>query len=91
MMQDLQTSPPLNVATILEIKLPNKSELNAIIKALMPDNVNFPSGLSMKMHIKNDNILLFEFFSNCEIEKLISTMDEILNHISIARKVIAHA
>jgi hypothetical protein len=90
-MQDLPTSPSLNVATILEIMLSNKSELNAIIKALMPDNVNFPSGLSMKMHIKNDNILLFEFFCNCEIEKLISTMDEILNHISIARKVIAHA
>jgi hypothetical protein len=91
MMQDLQTSPSLNIVTILEINLPNKSELNAIIKALMPDNVNFPSGLSMKMRIKDDNILFFEFFCNCEIEKLTSTIDEILNHISIARKVISHA
>ena len=38
---------PLKITTIIEIKFQKKSEMNAIMKALIPDNVNFPKGLSM--------------------------------------------
>ena len=41
------------------------------MKALIPDNINFPKGLSMKI------------FSH--------TIDEVLEHISIAKKVIDDA
>ena len=65
--------------------------MNAVMKALIPDNVNFPKGLSMQMFSKNNNTLFIEFFSNVGIETLISTIDEILDHISMAKKVINNA
>jgi hypothetical protein len=60
------------------------------MKALMPDNVNFPKGLSMKM-FSRDNTLVLEFLSKTGINTLLNTIDEVLEHISIARKVIKDA
>jgi hypothetical protein len=34
------------------------------------------------------NTLFFEFFCNVKTETLINTIDEVLNHISVAKKVI---
>lgn len=65
-------------------------ELQAIMKALIPDNVNFPKGLSMKIFLR-DNILVLEFISKVGINTLLNTIDEVLEHISIARKVINDA
>jgi hypothetical protein len=61
--------------------------MNAIMKALIPDNVNFPKGLSMQLFSKG-NTLFFEFFCNVKIETLINTIDEVLSHISVIKKVI---
>jgi hypothetical protein len=61
--------------------------MNAIMKALTPDNINFPKGLSMQSFSKGDT-LLFKFFCNTEVETLINTVDEVLSHISVAKKVI---
>lgn len=60
------------------------------MKALIPDNVNFPKGLSMKI-FSQDNILVLEFISKVGINTLLNTIDEVLEHISIARKVINDA
>jgi hypothetical protein len=60
------------------------------MKALIPDNVNFPKGLSMKI-FSRDNILVLEFISKVGINTLLNTIDEVLEHISIARKVINDA
>lgn len=60
------------------------------MKALIPDNVNFPKGLSMKIFSQH-NILVLEFLSKTGINTLINTIDEVLEHISIARKVINDA
>ena len=81
----------INVRSVIEIKFSNNAEMNAIMKALIPDNVNFPKGLSMQMFSKGNNILLLEFFCNVEIETLLNTIDEVLDHISIAKKVITNA
>ncbi|HZI72357.1 MAG TPA: KEOPS complex subunit Pcc1 [Nitrososphaeraceae archaeon] len=78
---------PLKIITIIEIKFQKKSEMNAIMKALIPDNVNFPKGLSMQLFSKG-NTLFFEFFCNVKIETLINTIDEVLSHISVIKKVI---
>ncbi|MFL6461252.1 MAG: KEOPS complex Pcc1-like subunit, partial [Nitrososphaeraceae archaeon] len=59
--------------------------------ALIPDNINFPKGLSMQMFSKDNNILLLEFFCNVGIETLLNTVDEVLDHVSIAKKVITNA
>jgi hypothetical protein len=60
------------------------------MSALVPDNVNFPKGLSLKMSSR-DNILVLEFLSKAGINTLLNTVDEVLEHISIARKVIDNA
>lgn len=74
----------------VEIRLSGKSELRAIMKALMPDNVNFPKGLSMEI-FSRDNTLVLELLSKIGINTLLNTIDEVLEHISIARKVIRDA
>ena len=86
-------NPPPQAAKIrvhVEIRLSGKSEFRAIMKALMPDNVNFPKGLSMKIFSQN-NTLVLELLSKIGINTLLNTIDEILEHISIARKVIRDA
>jgi len=60
------------------------------MSALVPDNVNFPKGFSMKM-TSRDSILVLEFLSKVGIYTLLNTVDEVLEHISIARKVIDNA
>jgi hypothetical protein len=87
------SNPPLQAAKIrvhVEIRFSGKSELRAIMKALMPDNVNFPKGLSMKI-FSRDNTLVLELLSKIGINTLLNTIDEVLEHISIARKVIRDA
>jgi hypothetical protein len=80
-----------SITSVIEIKFSKKAEMNAIMKALIPDNINFPNGLSMQMFSKDNNILLLEFFCNVGIETLLNTLDEVLDHISIAKKVITNA
>ena len=64
-----------------------KKKASAIIEALQPDNVNFPKGLSLE--IKNiDNDLVFNFQSLDNTKKLVSTVDEILDHIKVTLGVI---
>ena len=64
-----------------------KKKASAIIEALQPDNVNFPKGLSLE--IKNiDDELIFNFKSLDNTKKLVSTVDEILDHIKVTLGVI---
>lgn len=73
----------------VEVILNNISDQKAqtIIKALEPDNVNFPENLSLK--IENvDNKLIFTFESLGDMRKLIGTVDEVLEHVQVALKVI---
>ena len=79
------------VTSVIEIKFSKKAEMNAVMKALIPDNINFPKGLSMRMFSTDNNILLLEFFCNVGIETLLNTVDEVLDHVSIAKKVITNA
>ncbi|EGP94372.1 hypothetical protein MY1_1623 [Nitrosarchaeum koreense MY1] len=52
-----------------------------------PDNVNFPEGLSL--NVENiDNKLVFNFESRENMKKLIGTVDEVLEHVQLALKVI---
>jgi len=45
----------------------------------------------MEMFSNNNNTLLIKFFCNIKIETLINTVDEVLNLISLAKKVITDA
>jgi hypothetical protein len=56
-------------------------------KALEPDNVDFPEGLSL--YVENiDNKLVFNFESKKNMKQLTSTVDEVMEHIQVALKVI---
>ena len=64
-----------------------KEKAKAVQKALEPDNVNFPENLTLE--IENiDNKLVFNFESQENMKSLISTVDEVLEHVQIALKVI---
>jgi Transcription factor Pcc1 len=80
----------LEVTVIVEITFSRKSEMKAIMKALIPDNVNFPKGLSMDMSSKK-NTLLIEFSCTTGLETLVNTIDEVLDHVLLAKKVISDA
>ncbi len=59
---------------------------DAILKALAPDNIDFPENLSMR--IENiDNSLVFTFQGKGNIRTLISTIDEVLEHAQIVLRV----
>ena len=73
----------------IEIAINNisKEKAKVIEKALEPDNINFPDGLSMKVE-KIDNKLVFNFSNSGNMSKLISTIDEVLEHTNLALEVI---
>ena len=65
----------------------SKKKADAVKKALEPDNVNFPKGLSL--YVENvDNKLIFNFESKKNMKQLVGTVDEVLEHIQVALKVI---
>jgi tRNA threonylcarbamoyladenosine modification (KEOPS) complex Pcc1 subunit len=73
----------------VEIILNNisKKKAETVKKALEPDNVNFPKGLSL--YVENiDNKLIFNFESKESMKQLVGTVDEVLEHIQVALKVI---
>ena len=65
----------------------SKEKAEAVKKAIEPDNVNFPKGLSLNVE-KIDNKLVFNFESRENMKKLIGTIDEVLEHVQLALKVI---
>ena len=73
----------------LQISINNISgkKADAVKKALEPDNINFPKDLSLKVE-KIDNKLVFNFQNNGNMKKLISTVDEILEHVHVSLEVI---
>jgi len=65
----------------------SKEKAETVKRVLEPDNVNFPKGLSL--YVENiDNKLVFNFESKENMRKLISTIDEVLEHVQVALKVI---
>ncbi len=65
----------------------SKERAQTVKKALDPDNVNFPKGLSLD--VKNiDNKVVFNFENEANMKKLIATIDEVLAHVQVALKVI---
>ena len=65
----------------------SKDKAKVIEKALEPDNVNFPKGLSLKIEEKR-NQLVFYFSNEGDMRKLISTVDEVLEHVNLSMEVI---
>ncbi len=65
----------------------SKEKAQTVKEALDPDNVNFPPGLSLSVE-NVDNKVVFNFQSEDNMKKLIGTIDEVLDHVQVALKVI---
>ena len=65
----------------------SKKKAESIKKALEPDNIDFPENLTLKVE-NVDNKLVLIFQSQGNMKKLIATVDEVLEHVQIALKVI---
>lgn len=79
----------MSLTSQVQISLNNipKKKAETIKKALEPDNVNFPEGLSME--IKDiDNKLVLNFKSKKNMKQMIGTIDEVLEHIQVTLRVI---
>ena len=77
----------LTCQVIISLNRLPKENSDTIKKALEPDNVNFPEGLSM--YVKNvDNKLVFNFESKKDMKQMIGTIDEILEHVQVVLRVI---
>jgi len=73
----------------IEIVINNisKDKAKVIEKVLEPDNVDFPQGLSLEIKEK-ENQLVFNFSNEGDLQKLISTVDEVLEHVNLSMEVI---
>lgn len=82
--------PELSV--LIQIRFSEKNEMYAVLRSLIPDNINFPKGLSIEISPReNEKDLLLRIHCSIGFETLLNTLDELLEHVSIAQKVISHA
>jgi transcription factor Pcc1 len=87
MIQNLRRQ--LDIAISVDILFPSSAEAKAAVNALIPDNVNFPKGLSMKMFSKGATLAIELTSKNVPTATILSTLDEVLEHISVSKKVMA--
>jgi Transcription factor Pcc1 len=73
----------------VDIPFPSSAEARAAVKALIPDNVNFPKGLSMKMFSKGATLAIELTGKNVPAATVLNTLDEVLEHITMSKKVMA--
>lgn len=79
----------LDIAISVDVPFRSSAEAKAAVKALIPDNVNFPNGLSMKMFSKGATLAIELTGKNVPAATILSTLDEVLEHISVSKKVMA--
>ena len=77
----------LDIEVLAEIPFSNSAEAEATVKALIPDNVNFPKGLSLKLFPRGSTVAIELTGKNVPTATILNTIDEILEHISVAKKV----
>lgn len=87
MIRNLPGGQRLRVKVEVEIPFSSSAEANAAMNALIPDNINFPKGLSLKMFSRGSKLAIELTSKNIPTATVLSTLDEILEHVSIAKKV----
>ena len=95
-------SRPLEIHVNLSITFSSSREMNSVMNALIPDNVNFPAGLSMRIihgsragkrvagkSAGTSRTIVLRLTSTELVSTLVNTLDELLEHASVASKVIS--
>ena len=70
----------IKVITTFDLK---KELSDVIIKTLKPDNINFPEGLDITMHMDDKLKIIFTCNDVNKMSSMISIIDEVLEHISV--------
>lgn len=88
------TPPSLCFDVNITIKCRNKNEAIATYKSLIVDNIDIPSNLVIDIKTEQENLFLHVKFARSEagennINTLINTIDEIMEHITLIRNVIS--
>ena len=84
-----KNSRQLDVAVGVGISFPSSGQARAAVKALIPDNVNLPKGLSLQMFSKGKGVFVEIKGRGVPMATVINTLDEVLEHLSVAKKVMA--
>ena len=79
----------LDVAVDASFVFSSASQARAAVKALIPDNVNLPEGLTLSMFSRGRTVHVAIGSRLSMMATAASTLDEILEHISMSRKVMA--
>ena len=74
------------ISVYIEVEFSKVTERDYILNTLLPDNINFPDDFSMEMSVNNKSLIINT--SSTKIDTMINTIDEILRHIHLAKKVI---
>ncbi len=77
----------MKVKVKLNVKVADEKAAGAVRDSLLPDNVAVPEGMSVKVGVKGKMVVV-EVSSTGSWEKLISTVDELVEHIQLAGSVI---
>lgn len=77
----------LEIAVEASVSFASSAQARAAVKALIPDNVNMPKGLSLLMFSKGRNVFVQIKTTGVPMATTINTLDEVLEHLSVAKKV----
>ena len=77
----------LDFMVLVKVPFSSYVEAKAAVKALIPDNLNFPDGLSMKIFSRGATLAIQLTAKNVPAATILSTLDEVLEHISVSKKV----
>lgn len=74
----------------VQIRIAELSESTAIAvrDALAPDNIEFPQGQSIKMDVTADSLIVI--VNGGTLTQFIATVDEVLEHASVALEATMH-
>lgn len=79
----------LDVAVSASFAFKSSAQASAAVKALIPDNVNMPKGMSVEMFSKGRVVHIKMNCRGVPMNTVINTLDEVLEHLSVAKKVMA--
>ena len=79
-------SPAQRIQIVITLTTASPRHAKSIVKALIPDNVNFPKGLSLDMKSQGPAVVVN--LTGADALTLLSTLDEVLEHVSISEKVV---
>lgn len=75
-----------NIESSMKIEFDSKREIDTMISVLTPDNVRIPEGL--KIDIRSENkYLIIDIQCENGSGTFLNTIDELLEHISLSRRV----